>query len=399
MHRIAWLCGGLSILTVLGCGRRPLALPPSGPPDVVVSRPVVKTITEAEYFTGYMKSMRDVTVCARVTGYLDKVNFTEGRDVKQGDVLFEIDPRPYQAALHQAEASVAQSTALLERLKSSFDRAKRLLPQHAISQDDYDTVRGDRDSAEASLKAAQAALELAKLNLSFTRVTSPIDGRISNQKIDPGNMVQADQTPLTTIVAMDPMYAWFYVDERTELRIRRLIREKKIQSSQDAPMPVFMGLADQQGQFPYEGTINFVDNRNDAGSGTIGVRAIFPNPQRMLSPGLFARFRLPIGKPHSAVLIAEQALISDQGQKFVYLVNDKNEVVYRHVTPGSVQDGLCVIEDGLAKNEQVVVSGLQLVRHGMKVTPKAAETPAANPVTTTAPAAAPTATADKRSSS
>jgi RND family efflux transporter MFP subunit len=398
MHRIAWWCGVLLTLMVVGCGRRSPALAPADPPDVIVSRPVVKPVTEHEDFTGRTVSMADVTVRARVTGYLDKVNFKEGSEVKQGDVLFEIDPRPYQAALKQTEASVLQSKALVERLKSSFSRAEKLLPQHAISQDDYDTVKGDRDSAEAALEAANAARDLAKLNLSFTQVTSPISGRISRQLIDPGNMVQADQTALTTIVAINPIYAYFDVDERTELRIRRLIRAGKIQSSQEAATPVFLGLQDQPDVFPYEGTINFVDNRNDAGSGTISVRAIFPNPQRMLSPNLYARIRLPIGKPHPAILIPEQALSSDQGEKFVYVVNDKNEVVYRPVKEGLLQDGLCVIEEGLAQDDQVIVNGLQRVRPGMKVTPKTAEA-SAKASTTPSPAAAPNTTADKRSSS
>jgi RND family efflux transporter MFP subunit len=274
----------------------------------------------------------------------------------------------------------------LERLESSFKRAQTLLPQNAISPDDYDTIKGDRDAAIATVTSSEAACDLAQLDLNYTKVTAPIGGRIGRQLVDPGNLVQGETTSptaLTTIVAVDPIYVYFYVDERTVLRLRRLVRAGVIKSSHEAKLPVQLGLLDEEG-FPHEGTINFVDNRDDVNSGTLLIRAIFPNPQRMLSPGLFARVRLPIGNPHRAILISEQALGSDQGQRFVYVVNDEEEAVYRRVKVGSLHDGLRVVEEGLSPEDRVVVIGLQRIRPGAKVVAKmldkavqtTAETPA-----------------------
>jgi RND family efflux transporter MFP subunit len=373
MHQSGWLCGGLLLLVaVVGCGGRTQAVVAPGPPEVIVSKPVAREIVDYEDFTGHTEAVADVAVRARVTGYLDKVLFKEGEEVKQGDPLFNIDPRTYQAELLRAEADVLQSQARMRRLQSSYKRAEGLLPAKAISQDDFEVIQGEREASEAAVKLAQATRDLARLNIGFTQVTAPISGRIGHQLIDPGNMVKADDTVLTTIVSQHPIYAYFYVDERTVLKIRRLIRAGVMKSSLEAKMPVLLGLQDEQG-FPHEGTVNFVDNRNDAMTGTLRLRGVFPNPERIILPGLFARIRLPIGKSHSALLISEQALGSDQGQKFVYVVNDKNEVVYRQVKVAALQDGgFRAIEDGLAAGERVVVAGLQRIRPGVKVRPKMA---------------------------
>lgn len=388
MCRVGWFLATLLLsATILGCGRHPPPSPPANSaPEVIVSRPVVKEITDYEDFTGRTEAMKSVEVRARVTGYLDKVLFKEGTEVKQGTPLFAIDPRPYQAMLHSAEGTLAQNKATLDLARTEFARAKQLLTKDAIAKSDYDQAKSAVDVAEAKVESGEAAVETAKLNLEFCLISAPIDGRISRQLIDPGNMVQADQTTLTTIVSLDPVYAYFDVDERTMLRIRRLIRAGVIKSSQEAAMPVFLGLADkeEEGQFPHEGTINFVDNRVDAMSGTLRIRGIFPNPNRILSPGLFARIRLPIGKKHPALLISEQALGTDQGQKFVYVVDDHNVVAYRRVKVGLLQDGLRVVEEGLAPDERIVVSGLQRIRPGVTITPKMVETtdkpPASAPI-------------------
>jgi len=374
----------LFCLAVPGCGRPQAATPTTKTEEVVVCVPVVEEITDFEDFTGRTEAVASVEVRARVTGYLDKILFKEGTEVKQGDPLFEIDPRTYQADLRRAEATLLQAEARLKRLRLDHKRAAPLLPSQAISQEDFDRIVGDRDEAEAAVKLAEAARDLARLHVGFTRVTAPISGRISRQLIDAGNMVKADETPLTTIVTVDPIYAYFDEDERTMLRIRRMIRAGTMKSAQEAVAPVLLGLVDEEGH-PHEGTLNFVDNRVDVMTGTLRLRGIFPNPNRLLSPGLFARIRVPIGSPHSAILVSEQALGSDQGQKFLYVVNDKDEVEYRRVKVGPFQDGLRVIEEGLGQKDRVIISGLQRVRPGEAVKPTLAagrapgESPAETP--------------------
>jgi len=372
-----WLSGLIAACVVWsGCGKPPA--PVAGLPklpEVVVALPVVRQVTDYEDFTGRTEAKAAVEVRARVTGYLERVLFKEGTEVKQGDPLFEIDPRSYQAELQRAEATLAQSQARLQRCERDLKRANALLPQNAISQDDFDLISGDREEAAAAVKLAEASRDLAQLNLSFTRVTAPITGRISRQLIDPGNLVKADETALTTIVSMDPIYAYFDQDERTLLRVRRLVRAGVLKTIQEASVPVLLGLVDEEG-FPHEGRIDFADNRVDAMTGTLRLRGVFANPQRMLSPGLFVRIRLPIGVAHPAVLVPEQALGTDQGQNFVYVVNGKDEVVQRTVNVGPLEGGLRVIEHGLAKDERVIVNGLQRVRSGVKVQPRLRDQPA-----------------------
>jgi len=375
-----WWSAMVLCLVAAGCGRQ--QAPPAAatrPPEVVVTRPVVKQITDYNDFTGRTEAVASVEVRARVTGYLDKVLFKEGDDVKKDQPLFEIDPRTYQAELNRAEAAVRQAKAHLDRLELDYKRAVPLLPSQAISREDYDKIVGDRDEGNALVGVAEAARDLARLNLQFTKVTSPISGRASRQLIDPGNMVKADETTLTTIVTLDPIYAYFDADERSVLDFRRLMQAGKVKAARDAQAPVLMGLIDEEDEngnplFPHAGVINFADNRVDAMTGTLRLRGKFDNPKHFLAPGLFARVRVPIGAPRPAILVSERALGSDQGQKFVYVVNDKNEVVYRRVRVGAMQDGLRVIEEGLAKNEQVIVDGVQRVRPGMTVQPKPADT-------------------------
>jgi RND family efflux transporter MFP subunit len=377
-------------------------------PEVQVSLPVAREVRDYEDFPGRTEAVNSIEVRARVTGYLDKVNFREGADIKEGDVLFEIDPRPYQAELNRAEANVVQSQARLERLELDYKRADGLLGRGAIGREEFDKIAGDRAEAGAAVGVAKAGRDLAELNLSFTKVRSSISGRISRRFIDPGNLVKADDTPLTSIVSVDPIYAYFDLDERTTLRLQRLIREGRVQWSQDKGLPVMLGLADEEG-FPQQGTVNFADNRVDPDTGTWRLRGLFANAQRILSPGLFVRIRLPVGNAYQATMVSEQALGTDQGQKFVYVVNGGAaeerdvevrkgdqverrhtqvfagaEVEYRRVKVGRLHDGLRVITEGLAPGEKVVVSGLQRVRPGIKVNAEVKEMPVVQSNTPTA---------------
>ena len=372
-HVSIWRGVAVAALAIIaGCAKAPQSTaPPSRPPTVVLTTPVVKTITDFEDFTGHTEAVATVEVRARVTGYLDKVLFKEGTEVKQGETLFEIDPRSYQTDRDRAAANVLQSRARVRRLEADFKRASSLLQTRAMSQEDFDKVAGERDEAAAALKLAEAAEELAKLNLGFTRVTAPLTGRISRQLIDPGNLVRADDTMLATIVSQDPIYAYFDCDERTALRVRRLIRAGKVKSIWEAKVPVYLGLVDED-SYPHVGTVNFVDNRMDPLTGTIRLRGVFDNPQRLLPPGLFVRIHMPIGVPHESVLLSERALGSNQGQKFVYVVDDANKVSERRVEVGALHDGLRVITSGLKAGERVVLDGLQQVRPGMTVTPQTA---------------------------
>jgi RND family efflux transporter MFP subunit len=357
-----------------GCGAPQAAPGPPPPPEVFVSSPVARQVTDYEDFPGRTEAVVSVDIRARVNGYLDKVNFKEGTEVKQGDVLFEIDPRPYKAALDQAVGNLASMEARLKRLDLDLGRAQRLVGTTAMSREDYDKIVGDRGETAASLQALRAGVQRARLDLDFTKVLAPSSGRISRRYIDPGNLVKTDDTLLTTLVSLDPIYAYFDLDERTTLRLQRLFREHHIDWTGETALPVYLGLADEEG-FSQQGKINFADNRIDPDTGTWRLRGVFPNPQRVLSPGLFVRVRLPIGNPYQAILISEQALGTDQGQKFVYVVSDDGDPVYRQVKVGRLHEGLRVITAGLQKNEKVVVSGLQRVHPGGKVNAKVVDMP------------------------
>jgi RND family efflux transporter MFP subunit len=346
---------------LLGCNNAQPAMPPFKLPEVEVSQPVTKDVTEYEDFTGQTQAIQTIEIRARVSGYLAKTNLREGELVTEGAVLFEIDDRPYKAELAQAEANLVQAEAHARRLGLDLRRAERLAGRGAMSQEDYDKTVGDKAEAEAAVGSARASRDRAKLNLDFTKVKAPITGRVSRRLIDPWNMVKADETPLTMIVSSDKMYAYFDIDEANVLKLRRLDKEHKVNSFWEPGMPVYLGLGDEEG-FPHEGVIDFVDNQVDSTTGTLRMRGVFPNADRLIAPGLFVRIRLPIGKPHKALLVAEQAIGRDQGQKFLYVVNAKNQVEYRSVQVGRQYGGLREIVEGLKKDERLIVSGLQRVR-------------------------------------
>jgi RND family efflux transporter MFP subunit len=369
-------------LVAAGCAPRPSEEPASDPIPVTVSSPVEREVTDYADFTARTAAVDSVELRARVWGYLDKVNFKEGALVKKGDALFEIDPLTYQAALNQAVGNLASIEARVERLNADLKRARRLVGTGAMSREEYDKIAGDQGEAESSRAALKAAVERAKLDLGYTKVTAPVSGRVSRYVVTVGNLVQAgDQgggTLLTTIVSVDPMYAYFDVDEYTVLRVRRLIREGKAISARDGEVPVWLGLANEEG-FPHQGTINFVDNQVNPRTGTLRVRGVFPNKDEALAPGYFGRVRVRIGFPHQALLVSERALDTDQGQKIVYVVNRDNKVVSRPVRVGALHDGLREITDGLKPGERMIVNGLQQVRPGITVEPKLVEMPGQDP--------------------
>jgi RND family efflux transporter MFP subunit len=372
-----------AILAILpGCRRAESAkvdAAKNAPPEVRVAQPVEGEVTDYEDFTGRADAMKSVEVRARVTGYLDAVHFEDGSEVKEGELLFEIDPRPYQAELDRTEATYAQAEARMRNAETEYQRTSALLKRGSVTREEFQMTTDALAEARAGVGIQRAARDLAKLNLEFTKVRAPISGRISRRMVDPGNLVQADTTMLTTIVSLDPVYVYFDIDERTVLRLRRLVGEGKIASRREAKLPFRVALADEEG-FPREGTIDFSDNRIDPSTGTLQARGVIENPKpHVLSPGLFLRVRLPIGVPYRAVMIAEQALGSDQGRKYLYVVNDRNEAEFRPVEVGPLREGLRVIEKGLKPGERVVVSGLQRLRPGAKVVPKPAEGVAGRP--------------------
>jgi multidrug efflux system membrane fusion protein len=374
------LAGGLALLAFVvpaGCRRAQPPKPAPPKPVVTVSQPIRRQVTDFADFTGRTDSVQSVDVRARVTGYLVNMPFKEGDEVKTNDLLFEIDPRPYQAAADQAASNVSSAQAQLNLASITYSRYQRLAQTpNAVSQQDLDQYKANVDLAKAALLGAEAADRTAKLNLGFTRVISPIDGQVSRYYLTLGNLVTQDQTLLTTVVSLDPMYAYFDVDEATVLEVRRRINTGEIKPrSERKEIPVMMGLQGETG-FPHQGLLNFVNNKVDPSTGTIMLRGVFDNPMpphgaRLLSPGMFVRIRLPIGTPHPALLVADEAVNTDQGEKFLYLVDAQNQVEYREVKLGPLQeDGLRVVSEGLKPEDWIVTSGLQQVQPKITVDPQ-----------------------------
>ncbi|MFN9720017.1 MAG: efflux RND transporter periplasmic adaptor subunit [Planctomycetota bacterium] len=341
-------------------------------PTVLFVQPNTEVVTEFEEFTGRTVASEVVELRARVGGYLRDVNFTEGSMVEKDQVLFQIDDRPFLADQERATATVARIDARIRRLESQLRRAQELMQKKALSENEFDTARFDLDEARAELLEAKAALQIAELNLEFTRIKAPLDGRIGRRMVDPGNIVLADQTSLATIVPTDVIHVDFDIDERTVLRLRRLESAGALVSAQSEPVPVSISLADTD-HFDVEGTVDFLDNRIDAATGTLRARATVQNRDGLLSAGLFVRLRFPIGKPGPALMIPEEALASDQGRPFVYVVKDhegKTIADARNVELGPLFGGKRVIRSGLTGDEKVIVTGLQRLRRKMEIQPK-----------------------------
>lgn len=359
-------------LLLAACQQPQAALPPPPLPQVTVSQPVAREVVEWDEYTGRLEAVESVEVRARVNGYLQSIHFTDGAIVQKGALLFVIDPRPYQEELNRATAAREQAMARYERTQKDLARAQQLVRLRAISQEEFDTRSADRREAEEAVQAARAAVEAARLNVEFTQVRAPISGRISRQLVTEGNLINGgtgQATLLTTIVSLDPIYGYFEVDERSYLKYSRLWRNGTRSGSREAKIPVNLGLADETG-FPHQGRLDFLDNRLDQNTGTMTGRAIFPNANLTLIPGLFARIRLPGSSQYDALLISDEAIGTDQTQRFAFVVNDQNTVEYRKVELGPVIDGLRVIRSGLKPEDWVIVNGVQRVRAGVKVDPR-----------------------------
>lgn len=388
----------LIALALGGCAdkRKPIAAP-TAPPVVTVAKPVVMDFQPHADFTGRTEAIEEVEVRPRVSGFLESIYFQPGTDVKQGDVLFEIDPRPYRAEVDRLEAEVARAESVSKQAEVEYVRLKDLFEKESATQIELDRHVATKDSSIAQVAAAKAALDRAKLDLEWTRVVAPLGGRISRNYVDIGNLVQGgigSSTLLTRIVRFDPIYAYVDIDERTLLMIQKMIREGKMVGYRDDNCQASMGLAIDKG-YPHQGGIDFVENKVDANTGTLRVRAVFPNPRNVISPGLFARVRVLLGQKGKALMISEKAISFDQGQRFVYVLNDKNTTEYRVIEVGDLENGLRVVEKGLTPNDWVIVNGIQRVRPGSPAEPQRVDmlsllTPdSSDSVATTQPASSP----------
>jgi RND family efflux transporter MFP subunit len=361
-----------ALIGLSGCGNDATATAQAPAPQVSVAPALEREVTEWDEFTGRVEAVESVEIRPRVTGYIESVNFSEGSTVRKGDLLFVIDPRPYRAELSKAEAELARAVARSELAASDAARSKSLVDIKAVSREEYDTRVNAAREATANVAAARAAVDATKLNLEFTRVTSPITGRVSKAAVTAGNLVTGGSnaaTLLTTVVSLDPIYVTFEGDEQIYLKYTALAQRGERQSSRDVANPVLMGLANET-DYPRRGAMVFVDNQVDPRTGTIRARASFENKDGFLTPGLFARVKLLGHNSFQAVLVDDRAIGTDQSQKFVYVVDAANKVVYRPVKVGRLTDGLRIVLQGLQPGETVIVNGLQRVRPGAVVAPE-----------------------------
>lgn len=346
-------------------------MPQMPPPAVTVAKPTEREVTDYADFTGRTMAVEAVKVRARVWGHLQKINFAEGAEVKKGDLLFVLDQRPYKATLARVEAEAAQTQARVTRLEGDLNRARNLLNTRSISREEFDKISGDLIEAQAALRSSLAGLEMAKLNFEYTEVRAPVDGQTSRAMVTVGNLVESGEmggTLLTHIVSINPMYVYFDVDDLTFLRIKPMVRDAMSHSSPGNLPPVLLAIGKETG-FPHQGVIDFIDNQVDANTGTVRMRGVFENDDRSLTPGLFGRVRVQLGRSHKALLVTDRAIESDQGQKVVYVVGDKDVAEKRIVKLGRLHDGLREIESGVKPGERIVVDGLQRVRPGAPVAP------------------------------
>lgn len=359
----------LAAAVLASCARNEAAEAPAAPPAVAAAKVVSKPITEFDEFTGRFEAVDRVEVRPRVSGYIVSTNFQQGHEVKKGDVLYVIDPRPYQATLKHAQADLARAKTQLSLARSERERATKLIEKRAISQEEFDARTAGSEQASANLAAAEAAVESAALDLSFTQVRSPIAGVVGKAEITAGNLVSAGQTLLTTVVSVDPIYVSFDGDEQVYLKYIDLEQRGERKSARTGNAPVWVGLADEQGH-PHEGKMVFLDNELDPATGTIHARGLFANPDRRFTPGMFARVKLVGSGRYDALLINDSAVGTDQSVKYVLKVGAENKIEYTPVKLGPLVDGLRVVREGLKPDDVILVKGLQQVRPGMPVQPQ-----------------------------
>lgn len=345
------------------------------PPEVDVAVPVSKEIQEWDQYTGRFRAKERVEVRARVSGYLQSVHFVDGQSVKIGDLLYIIDPRPYEAEVARAKANVLNAKSQLVLTKIELERAEKLLKSRTISQSEVDRRKAQRDAAAAQVLSAEAQLRTVELDLEFSSVRSPIDGRISDTEVTVGNFVAGGSTQanlLATIVSTDPIYFEFDVSERAYLKYARLLRSGDRPSSREDPNPVYVRIAGET-EWKRRGKMNFVANEIGENTGTLRGRAVFENPDTFLQSGLFGQVRIIGSGRYNAVLVPDEAIVSDQSSKLVMIVGEDNVIAPRQVTLGPIVDGLRVVKAGLTGDETIVVNGLQRARPGSPVTPKRVE--------------------------
>jgi RND family efflux transporter MFP subunit len=362
----------LSIAALAGCGPKTEAQP-AAPARVTVSRPIQRQVVQWDEYSGNLSSPDVANVSARVSGLIEQASFREGAIVRKGDLLFVIDPRPFQADVDSKKAAVAQAQAQADQAEVHFRRYSEVRNTRAVSADDYDQARASNEVAQAQLSAARAALENSKLNFEWTKVTAPITGRVSRKYVQAGNLVNGGSggvqpTLLTSIVSIDPIYCYVQVPEAAAVRYEKLSIDQGAADIAHARIRCYLQLSGETG-FPHAGLIDFVDNQVDTGTGTVTIRGVFSNPNGVMTSGMFARLRVPGSAPHEALLIPDAAINSDQNERFVFVVGNNDVVRRQPVQPGPLFGNLRQIDGGLKLDEPVIVDGVQKAKGGAKVEP------------------------------
>jgi RND family efflux transporter MFP subunit len=369
----------LTALLLAGCGESPPQQTSAPPPAVTVANPVKRVVLDEDEYVGRFVAVDSVEVRARVSGYLDRIDFTDGRMVKQGDLLFTIDKRPFHTTLDQAKANLAQARANLAFAEADLARGAQLIGARTITEQTFDQRTQTKRVAEAAVQAQEAAVRQASLDLEFTELRAPVAGRIGDRRVTPGNLVTGgtagNTTLLATIMSTDPMRFEFTFDEASYLRYERLASGGRDMTSRDSSVVVALKLLDEQ-NFQHQGRMDFVDNVIDRSSGTIRGRAVFSNPDGVFTPGMFGRIRVPGSPSYTALLVPDAAIGTEQTRKYVLVVDSDNVVRIRYVTLGQAFNSLRVIKAGLQQDDRVIINGLMRARANQKANPQN-ETPAA----------------------
>ncbi|MCP4261731.1 MAG: efflux RND transporter periplasmic adaptor subunit [Planctomycetes bacterium] len=359
--------GCIAFSLLVGCKKTPPVQPK--PPEVTVEEPVTREVRRYHDFTGNTEAIESVDIRARVQGFLEEIHFKDGDDVKEGDVLFTIEQDAFNASVAQSEAVLESKKAQLERAEADLARVEKVVDSGAVSEQEVDLKRADRNVAKAAVAQAKASLDETKLQLSYTIVKSPVTGRISRTFVDAGNLVgQGDQVLLTRVVRFDPMYVYSNISERLLIEFLKKTGDSGRQRRTEN-VKLFVSLADEE-NFPHEGVLNFIDNTLDAETGTVQIRGELPNKERLLYPGMFVRIRVPSLEETEALLVKEVAIGTDLGGKYVLVLKDQNIVERRYIKTGLLFDDMRVVEDGIKAGEPYIVNGLQRARPGRPVTPK-----------------------------